>query len=156
MLLPIAYLFCWMIYLIAVGLVLCASILFGVVPSLRALGPALRRGATSSISGLALLHALTFPVAFALTMGLNVAFRLISGGRLDVEPPPWSFLPLLSVLLGLPLVATVFGVYLGFRAGWEVGRGREPADLARTDHVIGRMARIGRYNPVRWYLSDWS
>lgn len=155
MLAPFAYLLAWTVFLGTVAVIVVVSLLAGMSPALRGKAAALRAGATGSIAGVALAHAIAFPVAALGTIAVSVFSTFASQGRLWADPPPWATPPLLLLMLGLPVAASFFGLYLGFRAGWERQSGRSADQLLKGDALIGVVGNLGRRNPVRWFLSRW-
>jgi hypothetical protein len=152
---PLAFIFAWMLYLTAIGLVVVVSGLASLIPAARQAAAGIRAGALRSVLSLAMVQVLAFPLVLAAATALSIGLTLLASGRLDLDPPVWSAPLFILLVLGTPLAFSLLGIYLGFRAGWERAHGRETDALLQSDPILRRIGNIGGPNPVRWYLLTW-
>ena len=122
---PLAFVFAWMFYLAVVAVIVLLSLLASLVPGARHAAAGIRAGALRSVPSLLMIQVLGFPLVLAAAMALSVGLTILATGRFGFDPPVWSAVPFIILMLGVPISLSLLGIYLGFRAGWERAHGRE-------------------------------
>jgi hypothetical protein len=146
--------FAFILFWVGVAALLFALILASLaaqaVPRLRESAVAFRSGAFRSAAGAFVFQVLSGP-AFILLVLVDWLIQGVAG-RMGAtgDTPIYVALPIGVPALLLPPAATLVGAYIGFRAGWHAGKGRNPADALAEDAVVKRVRWLGVLSPSRW------
>ena len=120
-------------HLAVAGLVWVVALCLAPFPSRRPLAKQLAAGMAGTFPGVLLLLLLSVPVVV-------LALLLVSGlAKLNLPDAVISFLLLCSI--SIPIVASLRGLYVGWRVAWEWAAGRSPGEIIASEWLLGRIWR---------------
>ena len=140
----------WAVAFLLVTAVVLISFIVQLVPALNSAARGVREGALRSVGGALLFQILSFvPFVALLTMTWLVQstarrFGASQEMAISIASPIG-----ISALL-LPLLATLAGAYLGFRAGWVTEMGGDAPTVLLADPLGKRLQWLGPLSPHRW------
>jgi len=140
----------WLLVGVLAGTIVLASFAMQIAPGLREAAKALRAGTIRSVVGALLLQMISAPLFLVLLLATWTIQYTARHFGASADGAIWVGLPVGLVALALPIVATISGAYVGFRAGWLRASGYDSQAALSGDVVAQLLRRIWPANLVRW------
>ena len=128
-----AYIMAFMLYAATSACILVFALGCLVFPKSRRMGKKIGAGVFCSLPSMILFQIVGFPFTFLVILVAGVAFAI------------FKFNEALSYCIGIPLlfcsilifaVASGYGIYFGYRAGWMIVSGTSLMEVCQSDKVI--------------------